>query len=173
MQSIGSTKLGTFMLLLAWLFFMGMLTFLFSKWLDYSMHPNKNTKVVTNQQGEKIISLKINRYNHYTLSGAINGVAVEFLVDTGATAVAVPGHLAEKLKLSRDHRISVSTANGDAVAYSTTINSLQLGDNIELSNVRANISDGIESNEVLLGMSALSQFKLFQSDGVLTMIYRP
>ncbi|MBT8148751.1 MAG: retroviral-like aspartic protease family protein, partial [Gammaproteobacteria bacterium] len=59
------------------------------------------------------------------------------------------------------------TANGPVKVYSTRIGKLQLGD-IVLYDVPADLNPGMDgSNEILLGMSALSQVEFSQRDGVL------
>jgi aspartyl protease family protein len=55
----------------------------------------------------------------------------------------------------------VSTANGNARAHLTRLDQLRLGD-IELYDVNASIMQGMESDEVLLGMNVLKNFELVQ-----------
>ncbi len=164
----GTTRIGTFMLLIAWILFMAILTYIFSKWLSYSMNPNMNVDTTISRSGERVIILKVNRYNHYVVSGKINKADVSFLIDTGATSVSVPGHIAKKIGLKRGNPIRVLTASGEANAYSTNIDSLFIGD-IELLDVRATIVPADNSDNVLLGMSALKRFSFTQEDGILTL----
>ena len=41
--------------------------------------------------------MKGNRQGHYLVNGAINGRPVTFLIDTGATYVAIPAELQQEL----------------------------------------------------------------------------
>jgi clan AA aspartic protease (TIGR02281 family) len=59
---------------------------------------------------------------------AINGEPVEFMLDTGATDVAIPADLAKRLKLEEGFGVTLSTANGLSQGYRTKIDRLQLGD---------------------------------------------
>ena len=91
-----------------------------------------------------------------------------FLLDTGATDVAVPGALAQELGLEAGAPVSVNTANGRSTGYRTRLSELTLGD-IRLQDVRALIVPGMDGDEVLLGMSALKQLEFTQRDGTLVL----
>ena len=92
--------------------------------------------------------LASSRQGHYLLNGQINGQGVTFLLDTGATQVAVPEALAARLALERGAPITLSTANGRATGWRTRLDQLQLGD-IRLSGVAALIAPGMDGDEVL------------------------
>jgi len=115
--------------------------------------------------------LQRNRFNHYVASGLINNTPVVFLLDTGATDVAVPAGLAERLGLKAGVARNAITANGIVQVYDTRIESLQLG-SIQLENVRASINPGMSGNEILLGMSALKDLEFSQSGSTLTLKQR-
>ena len=163
---LGTAKIGSYMLLIAWLLFMAILTYFFSNWLSNSVNPNSNARVVTSTSGEQIITLKVNRYNHYMVPGGVNGFNVNFLVDTGATRVSVPGHIAKTIGLKPDKEIRVLTASGETNAYTTIIDSLVIA-GIEFVNVKATITPSDNSDNVLLGMSILKKFSFVQEKGVL------
>ncbi|OZB13525.1 MAG: hypothetical protein B7X58_09350 [Marinobacter sp. 34-60-7] len=101
-------------------------------------------------------------------SGRINGEAVVFLLDTGATDVAIPAELAEKLGLARGAPILLQTANGQTTGYRTVLDSLSLGD-IVLRDVRAIVAPGFDGEQILLGMSALKQLEFTQRAGTLVL----
>lgn len=99
---------------------------------------------------------------HFETPGTINGQLVNFLLDTGATSVAMNEVIASKLGI--DFRYSgnpttVSTASGMAAAHSITLGSVKIGD-IELKNIDATVIEGGFPTEVLLGMSFLSQVEI-------------
>ena len=56
-----------------------------------------------------------NRNGHYVFDGFVNGVAVEFLLDTGATDVSVPERIASRLRLQRGARLRAVPAWGWAI----------------------------------------------------------
>jgi aspartyl protease family protein len=53
---------------------------------------------------------------HFRVSGTVNGVAIQFLVDTGASAVTVSKDFARRANLSGGKSIGVQTANGTVIA---------------------------------------------------------
>lgn len=160
-------KLGSRMLWIFWIILLGALVMFFGNWQEKQYNPNQHVKSSSNEQS-RTITLKRNRAGHYVASGAINDKPTVFLLDTGATDVAVPEDLAKQMGLIRGQAISVMTANGIARAYQTEIRSLKLG-NITLHNVRAAITPGMQGLEVLLGMSALKQLDFNQSGDILTL----
>lgn len=160
-------RIGKSMLWIFWVLVLGGLVLLFGNWEEKQINPNSNIAGTSNESS-RTITLKQNRFGHYVASGRINSKGVTFMLDTGATDVAVPAALAEKLGLVRGRAIQVMTANGVARAYQTQINTLMLGD-ISLTNVRAAITPGMRGKEVLLGMSALAQLDFSQSGDVLTL----
>jgi aspartyl protease family protein len=160
-------RLGKGMTYAAWLLALGLLTFGFNNWLDAQRNPNRSVRSAVVDGGTQIV-LERNRYGHYNLSGSINGQPVEFMLDTGATLVAVPARLADRLGLARGAPTQVKTANGTAVAYATRLASVRLGD-IELREVRAHISPGMDGDEVLLGMSVLKKLEFSQRGNSLTL----
>lgn len=112
--------------------------------------------------GGAMIVLQRNRGGHYLAEGEINGQAVVFLVDTGATDVAVSERKARALGLEFGPRTTVMTAAGPAPAWRTRIDRVQVG-SLHLENVRATITPGL-GNQALLGMSFLKHFSLRQQD---------
>ncbi len=107
---------------------------------------------------------------HYLTRGLINGTAVNFLVDTGATSIAMNHYEAERLGI--DYRagtpIQVSTANGIAKAFLVTLSSVSVG-NIVVNQVAATVSNNDSPTIVLLGNSYLSKVDLTIDRGVLVL----
>lgn len=97
----------------------------------------------------------------YLASGSVNGFTVDFMVDTGASVIAVNGETAKRLGLNYldANQIGVRTASGVELAYSIQLDSVQLGD-ISLENVAAVVIDGPEPQRALLGMSFLNAFDM-------------
>jgi len=156
----GSNKgMGKGMMAVAMLLFLGIMTYVFQGELDKQVNPNQKVVSSVNSDGHTEIILKRNRAGHYVSSGTINYKSVVFLLDTGATNVAVPQQMADYLGLKPGRQITISTANGNTIGYQTHIDHLSIGD-IQLQNIRAIITPNL--NDILLGMSALKQLEFTQ-----------
>lgn len=101
---------------------------------------------------------------HFHWPGTLNGMPVDFLVDTGATGTAIPGALARRLGLQEDGKVQSSTAGGVVVGSLARVDlALQGGPRVE--RLRVTVLPRLEAP--LLGMDVLSKMKFTQSDGVL------
>ena len=165
-----TSRLGTAMVVIAWIIFM----FILYGGFDYlvSKRNNPNQNIVTNEYYladglQKEIVLQRNASGHYVTSGTINDYEVVFLLDTGATDIAVPESLANDIGLVKKQRIVVRTANGKARAYRTRIDSVGIGD-IKLNDLNATILTNMPGNEILLGMNFLKHFEITQKGKTLT-----
>ena len=131
-----------------------------------------STVSVSSTDASNSLRIKANRRHHYIFDGKINGKAVRFMVDTGASSVAVPSNLARQLALTKLYPVNVNTANGRTKGHLSRLKSIELG-NIRLSNVGAVIMPRSEEPPVvLLGMSALKRLEIKQDKGYLIMIQR-
>lgn len=102
---------------------------------------------------------------HYYIDARINGVDVVFLVDTGATGVAITQDDARRIGVNMDrldYRVNVSTANGRAQAAPITIREFNLPNN-SFSNVPALIMQS--GGRSLLGMEILEEFRSVEIRG--------
>lgn len=165
-------NVGQAMLILSFALGLLALTFGFDGWLDHQANPNIRPQYSETSNGVREVVLERNRQGHYVASGQINGVPVTFLLDTGATDVAVPAHVAIKAGLERGVTHRAATANGVISVYSTRIDELRLG-NIILHDVNASIMPGIIGETILLGMSALRQVEFAQRGSTLTLRQLP
>lgn len=112
------------------------------------------------ESGRALVVLERDRSGHFLADGEINGRPVTFLVDTGATDVAVPEATARALGLSFGPQVSVMTAAGPVSAWRTRLERVAVG-GLVLEDVRALITRG-PMREALLGMSFLRHFALRQ-----------
>jgi aspartyl protease family protein len=153
------------MMIIAWAAALFLATRFFAEWEQRQENPNT---VVASEHGDGYVEVKLmsNRDGHFVMTGQINARPVQFMLDTGATNVAVPESVAETLRLERGERVQVSTANGRTDAFRTTLQRLQIGD-IVLNNVRALVVPGLDGEQVLLGMSAVKQLEFTQRGGTL------
>lgn len=107
---------------------------------------------------------------HYFTPGRINNQNVEFLVDTGATSIAINSNMAAKLGLeySKDKAVSVQTAQGSTNAYPVILNSATVG-NVTVNNIEALVLEGEFPTAILLGNSFLSRVDLKVEQGVMVL----
>jgi len=163
MDNYGSnpeSRIGRRMIWLAALGLLGGLYVLFS-----TIDQGGGTVISVDTGGAAMVVLEQDRNGHYQVEGLINNQPVNFLVDTGATDVAVPDSMARALGLDFGPQVQVMTAAGPSKAWMTRLNMVSIG-GISRRNVRATITSG-EFNEVLLGMSFLRHYSLQQQDGKL------
>jgi aspartyl protease family protein len=158
-------KSGMLMLAVAWLLLFAGAYWVFDGWYQRQHNPNPQSLLMM-QQGDLV--LQRNREGQYVAEGTINGHQVTFLLDTGATQVALSATLANTLGLKPEGEVVVHTANGSAVGYQTRLNSVQLGP-IEVHNVGALVTHGLHDESVLLGMSFLKQLEFTQRGNELTL----
>jgi aspartyl protease family protein len=107
---------------------------------------------------------------HFISSGRINGTGgVRFLVDTGATVVAMSAEEADRIGLQyrSGTPVQLATANGAVPGYQINLTSVALG-GVEVYNVPAIVSGG-PMPYVLLGNSFLTHFQLKQENDSLTL----
>ena len=156
----GGNSFGKPFMFIAWGLAIALLVWFFQDQLQEQFNPNSHIQSHRNG-GDVTVVLEQNRMGHYVARGKINGQQVTFLLDTGATLVAVPEGLASQLGLQKGRQGMSQTANGRVVTYRTEIDTLELGD-IRLNNVDASITPGMDGNVILLGMSALKEFELTQ-----------
>ena len=118
------------------------------------------------------IEVRLNQSHggHYRTSGMINGQSVNFMVDTGATAIAMGVGHAERLGLNYQsgEQGMVNTANGPAHAYGVWLRSVAVG-GIMLSNVQAIVIGNFGSQDILLGNSFLGNIDMSTENGVLVL----
>jgi len=165
----GVERTGRTMVIMAWVGGLLLLTFLFQGFLDEQHNPNRHLEMRVGEDGVRQVVLQRNRQGHYVANGLINGRVTTFLLDTGATDVAIPEDLANRLNLPRLGRAMSQTANGPVVVYRTRLDSVQLGA-VGLQDVRATILPSMAADApVLLGMSFLKHLELLQRDGRLTL----
>ena len=118
--------------------------------------------------GSAEVVVRRERSGHYVVPGTVNGVEAEFLIDTGATGVAIPPDLARRLKLRRGPEVEITTASDVIPGYLVTLDEVSVGP-LTLKRVRGSVSEHSIGDQVLLGMSFLRHFELSQSRGTLTL----
>jgi clan AA aspartic protease (TIGR02281 family) len=99
---------------------------------------------------------------HYYIDGAVNDAYMNFLIDTGATTVALPLATAANAGMKCKERTMMSTGNGVTQGCTVTIQKLKFG-NFTLRYVDAVVMPNL--SQPLLGMNVLKQFRVEQDNG--------
>lgn len=120
---------------------------------------------------KKRLSIARGQGGHYWIAGSVNGQSVQFLVDTGATSVALNDGQARRLGI--DYRVSgqplaVNTASGTTRGWSVKLDRVKVGD-LEVLGVEAVVLEGNSPTEALLGMSFLNRVGWREEQGMLVL----
>ncbi len=152
---------------LTWMIILGLFYLIFQDQLHQQNNPNQDLQI---SQTDAVVVLKRNRQGHYIAPGKINGQTVNFLLDTGATDISIPGTVADKLGLESGRASYASTANGTIKVYDTQLNSVSLG-GLSIADVSAHINPHMRGDTILLGMTFLKHLQLIQQGETLTLKY--
>ena len=152
------------MALAASLLVLGVLTLYFNNSLETRNNPNRQLQIAPGSE----LALKRSGDGHYIFPGTINGRPVTFLLDTGATLVSVPAHLAGELGLKPGAYQQSITANGTVTTRATRLNELAFGP-FEIRAVPASLNPGMGGDQVLLGMSVLKHLEFTQRGDTLVL----
>lgn len=129
-------------------------------------------QIGSNYRDPEKTTVRINRRQggHFFTPGRINNQPVTFLVDTGATSIAMNSRVARELGIQylEGRRHMVQTASGVVPAYEVTLSSAAVG-SLALHNVKASVLEGSFPAEVLLGNSYLSRVNMQVESGVLVL----
>lgn len=118
------------------------------------------------------IVMSVGLGGHFMSAGSINGKPVQFMVDTGATLVALSQSEAERIGLDfRNGKRGMSqTANGAIPVHLVTLSALRVGE-VEVNNVQAVVLPA-QMPYVLLGNSFLSRFQMRRDNDVMRLEQR-
>ena len=122
-----------------------------------------------NDEGQIVISRSND--GHFYINALVNDVKIKFMVDTGASDVALTRQDAENLKFNLSklsYTRKYSTANGISFAAPVTLNKFAIGNYI-FKDVGAHIGEG-ELDTSLLGMSLIERFMSFRIDNDLLIL---
>ena len=164
--------MGLGMMILAWIVLLGLGALFFADVLERQFNPNQQLDSRTSAEGVREVVLERNRYGHYVTSGTINGQPVTFMLDTGATGVAIPDPVARRLGIRRGRPFQTRTANGISTSYAALLESVSVGD-ITLRGVEAAVAPGLGMEEILLGMSFLKHIEFTQRGNTLILRQYP
>ena len=111
-----------------------------------------------------IVEIRRGDDGHYHWPGTLNGASVDFLVDTGASGVAIPTALAERLRLRGDETVRSSTAGGWVTGRVVRAD-LVLEGGVRADRLRMVALPNLDAP--LLGMDVLGRLHWQQRDGAL------
>jgi aspartyl protease family protein len=119
--------------------------------------------------GAQTTSLTADSRGHFITTGTVNGATVRFMVDTGATSVALGASDARRanVNLANGRPIMVQTANGVTQAWLVTLNSVRIGDVI-LNEVEGTVHQQ-DMPMALLGMSFLNRMEMKRDGQTMTL----
>lgn len=129
------------------------------------------TTISTQYKKREVVREQVvaNQYGMYMTYGNINGHSVRFLVDTGASSIAMNANDAKRLGIQYrlyGEQTTATTASGVAKAWAVKLKSVRLGQ-LKQSNVTALVIDGNYPREVLLGMTFLGSLKVSKENGTM------
>jgi aspartyl protease family protein len=117
-------------------------------------------------------TLNADARGHFVVPGSINGVAMRFLVDTGATLVSMGAADARRARIdaSKGTPGMSMTANGPTRVWRVRLESVKLG-GITLRDVEASVHEH-DMPVVLLGMSFLNRMEIHRDGSAMTLTQR-
>ena len=125
------------------------------------------------ETGPGTVAIRARAGGHFQVEAMVDGVAIRFLVDTGASEVVLRpadarrlGFDLDRLRFSRVYR----TANGVVRGAPVTLGEVTVGP-IRLANVAASVN-GAPMNQSLLGMSFLNRLSGYEVRGDVLTLHR-
>jgi len=141
------------------------------EWEGQQFELTPSSRISTQFEVKKADAITIRRDAnlHYLVSGEVNGRSTPFMVDTGATLIAISGEHANQLGLKWQSSPSehVQTAGGITKAYGLMLEKVSIG-GMEIHHVEAVVIPK-QTTPALLGMSFLRHFEMTEADNVLTL----
>ena len=110
---------------------------------------------------------------HFYADGQVNGRTVRFVVDTGATLIALPAGEARRLGIDyeKGQRAGLRTANGNTTGYLVRLDTVSVG-SVTLHGVDAVVMEGNGLSSPLLGMSFLNRMDMKREGDLMTLTRR-
>ena len=123
--------------------------------------------------GPASVKVMADERGHFNTIGQVNGIAVRFAVDTGATFIAFHANEARRLGLDyrQGRKVLMETAAGVAPAYLVKLDTVRVGD-ITVNSVDAVVMDSEGPSVALLGMSFLNRMDIRREGEIMTLTKR-
>jgi aspartyl protease family protein len=119
----------------------------------------------------RTVTLRDDGSGHFRTEARVDGRRIDFMIDTGATAVVLRASTAAQLGIrpsASDYKVKVMTGNGEIRAALVLLNSVEVGD-ITVRDVRALVQTDESVGMNLLGMTFLSRIKWTHDRGKLVL----
>lgn len=123
--------------------------------------------------GAASVILTADARGHFITTGTINGITIQFLVDTGASAITFSSSDARRMGINylAGARAQTQTANGIVPVYKVKLDAVRVG-NVTANNVDAVIIEGNGLPIALLGMSFLNRMEMKRDGLTMTLTKR-
>ncbi|MBK1643548.1 TIGR02281 family clan AA aspartic protease [Thiocapsa imhoffii] len=131
-------------------------------------NPNPNPVAYLGATGIPQVVLKENHVNQYVVTGRINGLPIDFLIDTGAADVAMPFEIAQRLGLQLQPGGISRTGNGNVRTWVASLESVDVGGLVAYG-LNATVLPNMQGDQVLLGMAYLRHMELILRGGEMTL----
>lgn len=147
-------------------------------WLESRLDPGGTNAAHVSEAGtatgaERRYTISANRSGQFVAEVEVNGRFLEMLVDTGASATALPVSIAEEAGIflqNKDFKYRVGTANGTTYGARAMIDRLKIGQ-ISLRDIETIVLRDDSLSTPLLGMTALNKLDRFDiSNGTLVLV---
>ena len=141
---------------------------------ELTLQPGGGVQASYKTRAAREVLISRNKRGAYTSHGSINGRAVTFLVDTGASSVAMSAVVAKSLGIPyrlEGRRTIIGTASGQAKGYQVQLDKVQLGE-VTLNDVEGVVIEADGPQQVLLGMSFLQRLEMSQKGNVMMLRQR-
>ena len=128
-------------------------------------------EVASSAANYRTMTIQRGSNGHFNVEAEVDGRRMEFLVDTGASVIALRERDAARLGIHparREYTASVSTANGIVRAAPVELNRVDVG-SLTVRNVQALVLPDEALGQNLLGMSFLSRVRFEHRDGRLVL----
>ena len=113
------------------------------------------------------VQIERHRDGHFYVDGRINGQPVRFMVDTGATYIAITDELAERAALSGGESAQFRTANGTRTGRLVRTDKVQIGP-LQVQHLTVGTGyTGRSAQDALLGQNFLRHFDVLMRDNVM------
>lgn len=135
--------------------------------------PSSNSRFLNQAKAPKKMTLYPNSYGAYVTHGFINKKPAEFIIDTGATIVAMSSQTADRLGINykTGRRGYASTASGTTKTLTTYIHKIEIGQFV-FRGVEAAVIKGRYPEKILLGNTALRHLDMHFKGTALTLIQK-
>ena len=122
--------------------------------------------------GESVV-LTADVRGHFRTDGQVNGRSVHFVIDTGATLIALPAHEARRLSIDyqKGRQAMMRTANGNTPGYIVKLDTVTIG-SITIYDVEAVVLEGNGLEAPLLGTSFLNRMNMKREGDIMTLTRR-